>query len=110
MGAYRKTHHHILMLLHHHYGPNGGTCLFRDKTEVILRRYGIELWQYWGMFLIQRGACNFCGEELNGRTCVDHNHETGNVRGILHQRCNVAIGTTQKIFKLGLLSKALKWN
>lgn len=35
-------------------------------------------------------GCYVCGTEEN--LCVDHNHETGKVRGCLCKRCNSALG------------------
>ena len=46
-------------------------------------------------FLSQSGLCAICGAELalTGRdTHVDHDHETGKVRGILCFRCNLGLG------------------
>lgn len=39
------------------------------------------------------GACDACGLGLAPhRVAVDHCHTTGRVRGVIHQRCNAAIG------------------
>jgi hypothetical protein len=44
----------------------------------------------------QHGCCKICGvteEDASGkRLHVDHNHATGQVRGLLCTRCNTAIG------------------
>ena len=59
------------------------------------RKYGISLEDYNEMFYEQHGSCGICGkhqEELRGRLCVDHSHETGEVRGLLCQECNSALG------------------
>ena len=60
-------------------------------------RYGITEDQYWKMFADQGGVCALCGVEpgernRNNRLSVDHNHETGQVRGLLCYNCNTAAG------------------
>lgn len=43
----------------------------------------------------QGNACALCGRPFDGRTidvCIDHDHETEEICGILHRKCNTAIG------------------
>lgn len=47
----------------------------------------------------QGGVCLVCQKSINIKTvgrasdyCCDHDHETGEVRGILHRSCNSALG------------------
>ena len=35
-------------------------------------------------------ACEVCGSDV--KLCIDHNHETGEIRGILCGGCNTALG------------------
>jgi len=43
---------------------------------------------------LQEGRCAICGEPdgLRGRLVLDHDHETGKLRGLLCDRCNRALG------------------
>ena len=59
--------------------------------------YGISLEAYEHMLASQSGLCAICkGPPMSGKTLhVDHDHETDVVRGLLCQRCNLAIGHFQ---------------
>lgn len=48
--------------------------------------------EYDGLLERQGGVCAVCGEKREGRLVVDHDHETGKVRGLLCNFCNVALG------------------
>jgi hypothetical protein len=64
------------------------------------RQYGITVEQFEQMMEEQGGCCKVCGRppsEINGhrhkkRLHVDHDHKTGQVRGLLCNSCNVAAG------------------
>lgn len=54
-----------------------------------LRNYGLTPEEYRRMWEEQEGLCAICGKEA---TQIDHDHETGRVRGLLCSRCNYGIG------------------
>ena len=57
--------------------------------------YGITLEDYNQMFADQNGCCDICGihqSDTEHRFCVDHNHKTGEVRGLLCRTCNAGLG------------------
>ena len=59
-------------------------------------KYGITLKQYDEMLEQQNGVCKICGSKDSKRgdhrLMVDHDHKTGEVRGLLCNPCNAAIG------------------
>lgn len=63
------------------------------------KRYGITPEQYDQMLSEQQGVCAICNStpesdrnrELQ-RLAVDHDHDTGEVRGLLCARCNLSLG------------------
>ncbi len=62
-----------------------------------LRSYGLTEDQYRALLEKQGGGCAICGATDPGRKgdrnfCVDHDHRTGAMRGLLCHRCNQAIG------------------
>lgn len=58
------------------------------------REYGITLEQFEEMKLKQENKCAICKNEFKNSvdTCVDHNHDTRQVRALLCNHCNRAIG------------------
>lgn len=74
---------------------NSEKARLADKNAYLKRKYGIDLAYYNQMFINQNGCCATCEthqSELNRTLCVDHNHETGEVRGLLCMSCNRAFG------------------
>lgn len=65
----------------------------RSRT---LRPHGITVDQYDDMLSAQGGRCAICGTDDPGRGhpsfCVDHDHVSGAVRGLLCYGCNIALG------------------
>lgn len=60
-----------------------------------LKRYGMTQ-DDWEMLLLANDShCPICGKPFNKKrlACVDHNHKTGHVRGLLCQACNWTIGS-----------------
>lgn len=73
----------------------------KQKTSLrksqIKRRYGMTMPDWYALFIKQGCLCAICrSPHHKGRNwCVDHDHKTGQVRGILCQLCNVALGAMQ---------------
>lgn len=68
------------------------------RAGVLRREFGITPQQYEAMHAAQNGLCAVCQKpetKVTTGTCrlaVDHDHETGKVRGLLCANCNVGIG------------------
>lgn len=61
------------------------------RYEAHLRdAYGLTVEQYVALLAETDGCCAVCGR--TDHLCVDHDHETGEIRGILCRRCNSALG------------------
>lgn len=71
----------------------------RKRERALLRKYGMSIPVFTRLLESQRGRCLICGEPLfvggprQPRTAtVDHDHRTGEIRGILCHQCNVGLG------------------
>ena len=85
---YQKARRKTLILL-----PSGNTITTSRKDQ-LKSEYGLTAEQYDKMEQEQMNKCALCGEDFTEEDgpCVDHNHKTGFVRGLLHHKCNSAIG------------------
>lgn len=69
----------------------------RNKLYQKKNKYGLDFKEYENMVKETNGMCPICGyiftnENRYTGPFVDHNHETGKVRGILCNRCNRTLG------------------
>lgn len=55
-----------------------------------LRRYGVTPEEYAALLDNCHGLCTIC--KSSDPLIVDHNHSTGNVRGLLCNSCNTGLG------------------
>jgi hypothetical protein len=62
-----------------------------------LKKYKITVEEYEKRLKEQNGGCAICGTAptKERRLCVDHDHETGVIRGLLCYSCNIALGHFQ---------------
>ena len=63
-----------------------------------MSKYGIT--EEHAEYVLFKKVCDLCGHEFrsNEQRCLDHNHETGKVRGVLCQYCNrFVVGTLEKM-------------
>ena len=59
---------------------------------MVKHRYGISYLEYEE--LLANAACGICGANSSsrGKLCLDHDHESGRIRGFLCTECNLALG------------------
>lgn len=76
-----------------------------------MKTFGISLDDYNELLKEQNHSCAICGidevDATHGTLCVDHCHETGEVRGLLCHNCNVGIGNLQD--SVALLDAAIDY-
>ena len=65
----------------------------RQRSSRLKYDYGITVEQYDAMLKKQNHVCAICNTFPPGkRLAVDHNHETGKIRGLLCANCNAGLG------------------
>jgi hypothetical protein len=67
----------------------------QDFKNDFKKNYGITPEDYWRLFEAQGGRCACCGvcsEDHRRGLHVDHDHTSGQVRGLLCTKCNPGLG------------------
>ena len=90
-----------------------------EKYKKILRRhrlkkYGLSIEAFEELFKSQKGKCAICGvsevtisESIYEKLNVDHDHNTGRVRGLLCPNCNLGIGNLKH--NINILNNAIEY-
>lgn len=90
-----------------------------NRNRSLKFKYGITTQEYDRLFLSQGAKCAVCSKPWNGHTKkfpVDHDHVTGQVRGIVCWTCNTALGAfgdnldSVNKFSLYLAGGYLSWD
>jgi hypothetical protein len=79
-----------------------------------LKRIGATIELFNKMLEEQGGLCKICSldfEKENKKPVIDHNHDTGKLRGILCQNCNMQLGHIErsKIKNFLFMDKAIEY-
>ena len=75
----------------------------RFYIAVKKHKYGLTKQQFTEMLAAQQNQCLICDDPIEGRkVCVDHDHLTGKVRGLLCNSCNFGIGALRDSSELCL--------
>ena len=90
--AYRDSHKKELKIYFKNYRVENKE---KSRSRNLLKYYNITIEQYQQMILDQDNKCKICEQPFAKTPCVDHNHETGEVRGILCNGCNIRVGSME---------------
>ena len=87
----------------------------------LYQTYGLTKDAFHKLWDDSKGQCNVCGVGLNcklvpgsyavdnKRYCVDHCHDSGEVRGLLCNSCNTAVGYLEKLKRADSLQSAFDY-
>ena len=94
-----------------YYFANREKCIEKHRRNYLKRKYNVTVEWYDEQLKKQNGQCMICGTTEGGGISstlhVDHNHETGQIRGLLCRPCNTGIGLFKE--KIDLLEKAIQY-
>lgn len=86
------------------------TASERARDARLLKKYGITGSQYELRLLNQGGACAICRRfPKTKRLCVDHDHKTGQVRGLLCYMCNRKLIGRYRYHQAWIFERAWKY-
>jgi len=92
---------------------HGMTKTEYEKHIKLVRKYGISLQDFKDLLNEQDGTCAICAIDMTAGNSkyatVDHDHDTGEVRGLLCQRCNRQLAGLEALFKKQILVKAMRY-
>lgn len=71
----------------------------KSRIYWLMSRYNMTENDYKKMLLSQKNKCLICGKNHDDTTKglnIDHNHNTGKIRGLLCSKCNGSLGWYEK--------------
>ncbi len=79
--------------------PKEAQKAHRANMSSLWAKYRVDEPTFQGMMNAQKGLCSICETDFglqHKRACVDHDHYTGQIRGLLCTQCNTRIGWLEK--------------
>lgn len=96
---YRKKHAEAYKAYQETYRAKHRDALnSKERIKRLMRVYGVDLIWVERQLVRQNGKCAICGFTFlfDGKPInqpnIDHDHETGSIRGLLCHKCNKALG------------------
>lgn len=90
---YEDNKEEILITRKEHYQNNRQEKISYSSRQHLLKRYNITPEDYQAMLAVQNGTCAICKQGPGkSKLQVDHDHDTGQVRGLLCVSCNSGLG------------------
>lgn len=79
-----------------------------DRKHWLKKAYKITPEGYEVLFNTAKGRCEICGisqKDLSYNLCIDHDHRTGLIRGLLCKVCNQGLGMFEDKISLLILAR-----
>ena len=82
----------------------------KARNARLLKKYGVTIWTYGDLLSKQKGLCAIClRTPKTKRLCVDHDHKTGQVRGLLCYVCNRKLIGRYRYHQAWIFERAWKY-
>mgnify|MGYP001496370973 CR=1 FL=1 len=107
---YYKNNKDVILQQYRDKYKNNDEWRNRKKNTQLIKEYGITLDDYNNLLEKQNYKCAICGRNFKDAIkglYIDHNHETGKIRGLLCLQCNSAIGMLNE--NINTLTKAISY-
>ena len=76
-----------------YYQKNKKNSKVNNRKNHLKRNYNLTIKEYNKILKKQGGVCAICRNKGNGKALsVDHNHQTGKIRGLICSSCNLTLG------------------
>lgn len=86
----------------------------KDKIKLFglrskLKKYNLTEQEFLNLKIKQNNSCGICFRFFDDKTqvCIDHDHETNKVRGLLCINCNTALGSFKD--NITILNNAIRY-
>jgi hypothetical protein len=103
---YLRNREHILAKSKAWYAANRGRRNQTLRKWHFAKKYGITPDDFDVLLLCQNNVCAICSSRRKVM-CVDHDHSTGEVRGILCRSCNIMLGAVND--DVAVLARAIEY-
>lgn len=80
-------------------GTRRKDCRTCKQTRYLMKNYGITRAEYQRLYESQKGRCFICkrsSQPSGDALAVDHDHQTGKIRGLLCHSCNMKMSWFEK--------------
>lgn len=110
---YHKNKERMKEQTQRHYYKYREKYIAKNKLYEARKKYGLTEKDLTQLFEAQNGSCAICcvsfatDPSLKRKYYIDHDHETGEVRGLLCHSCNLVLGFSRD--NVGTLLSAIKY-
>ena len=83
----------------------------KERDRALRKNFGITLEEYTEIYNSQGGECAICNQPSDEALHLDHNHTTGDNRGLLCRACNHSLGLLKEDMQtiMNMYEYLMKW-